>query len=387
MAAPACDRELSRLTDLCVRCGLCLPHCPTYRLAREEGESPRGRIALAAALSTQPMLAQDAALRRHLDQCLFCRACERVCPAQVPFAQIMIRARAHLLPRRDRSRLWRLAVFLLARPPLWRTALASLRVAERLGLMPLLLRLHLRPELAVLPPLGARWRPRRGISGRPVYLFEGCVSSRLAAGAFRAAEQILQRLGYQALGARAPHCCGAALAHEGYTAAAARLAARLPRAYPGSAPVLLLDSGCLEAAGRALGERAKDIHAFLLEHDLPTRVGWKRPLSSAILHRPCTLRANAAAQQALDRLLAAVPTHSLQELPERDACCGAAGLGFLEARAQSLGLRSELDQDASAPLLSPNVGCRVWLTAGRQPCPGAGPVYHPVEYLAASIEP
>src|SRR3569832_2200017 len=34
--------ELKRLTDQCVMCGMCLPHCHTYHLTRDEAETPRG---------------------------------------------------------------------------------------------------------------------------------------------------------------------------------------------------------------------------------------------------------------------------------------------------------------------------------------------------------
>jgi glycolate oxidase iron-sulfur subunit len=99
-------------TDLaaCVACGLCLPHCPTYRLTGEEPASPRGRIA--AMRSVADGIAEvDRTFSRFMDLCLACRACEDVCPSHVPFGRMVERARAQVEPLRTRR-----ARFLVARP-------------------------------------------------------------------------------------------------------------------------------------------------------------------------------------------------------------------------------------------------------------------------------
>ncbi|MGH9002918.1 MAG: 4Fe-4S dicluster domain-containing protein, partial [Acidimicrobiia bacterium] len=70
-----------------VSCGLCLPHCPTYRVTGEESSSPRGRIAAMRAVHGGATADDD--FLRFMDECVQCRACEAVCPSEVPFGHLM----------------------------------------------------------------------------------------------------------------------------------------------------------------------------------------------------------------------------------------------------------------------------------------------------------
>src|SRR3712207_6188458 len=72
----------------CVSCGLCLPHCPTYRVTGEEAASPRGRIAAMRAVHWDGAEA-DSAFVGFMDACVQCRGCETACPSSVPFGRLM----------------------------------------------------------------------------------------------------------------------------------------------------------------------------------------------------------------------------------------------------------------------------------------------------------
>ena len=89
--------------NACVACGLCLPHCPTYRLTGEESASPRGRIAAMRAVQ-DGRAATDDTFAEFMDLCLVCRACEDVCPSHVPFGRMMEAARTQIEPDRSRRR-------------------------------------------------------------------------------------------------------------------------------------------------------------------------------------------------------------------------------------------------------------------------------------------
>src|SRR5688572_12342542 len=130
-APPADATSLAALADRCVQCGLCLPHCPTYRLDRIESEGPRGRIAYMKAMA-DGSLAPTPTGDLHLDHCLGCRRCEQVCPAGVEYEALLIGART-LQFARDRPALAeRATLAALASPNLGGLAFAGARATGRL---------------------------------------------------------------------------------------------------------------------------------------------------------------------------------------------------------------------------------------------------------------
>ncbi len=242
----------TELADLCVKCGLCLPHCPTYALSRNEGDSPRGRISLMQGLADGQLAASDAALG-HLDRCLSCRNCERVCPAEVPFGQLMDAARESLTnggPVRDRSA--RLSAWVLARPRIAGLVIAGLRLARSIGLLGLLARtgpFRLRRLMARIP---RDLHPWQGIplaplapAGEAVQIFTGCLTPLIDAVTLEDAIRVLSAMNFRSVCKPMQACCGALHLHAGAREQAIALAIGTVLLFSDpSLPVIGLASGC-----------------------------------------------------------------------------------------------------------------------------------------------
>jgi glycolate oxidase iron-sulfur subunit len=392
--------------DLCVKCGLCLPHCPTYGASRNEADSPRGRIMLMQGLATARIV-PSASVERHLDGCLGCRACEQVCPAKVPYGALIDAGRALLgvqRPARLQGSRW---ISRLLSSATGRAVLrALLRVYAASGGQAAVRRFRLlgRGRLArletTLPMLEALpSRPALDQADvRPiVQLFAGCIGDVAERAVAADLARLLADCGYAMRLPLRQTCCGAIDQHAGDAQRAARLAARNVAAFASreATPILALATGCAATltdyprlapdGGAAFASRLQDPIAFLLAHGERLRFR-PTPLTVAI-HEPCTQRNVVGAGAALRTLLARVPGLKVVELDASGRCCGAAGTHFVShPDAADALLAPKLDATARlAPdvIVSANVGCSLHLAGGLRRQGGISPeVLHPVRLLA-----
>ncbi len=366
------------LADRCVQCGLCLPTCPTYRLAGLEAESPRGRIALIRGIDSGALV-PTAAVEAHLDACLGCRRCEAVCPAGVEYGALLTAARARQRVRRPPGVRQRLAEALTARPRLLSGLLAVYR--EAWPLLPRAARPLPRPPATADAPASAATPPAADAEAA---LFLGCVSRGYDAALHAAVRRLCAAAGIALHAPVAQTCCGALHAHAGDADRAAALAEANRRAFAGHALVLGLASGCHAALADGLAGQAIVRDAIDVLDERAERLRFAPRAERIALHLPCTQRNVVRSDGALRRLLARVPGLDVVELDAGFGCCGAAGAAMLDDPDRAAGFRQPLlDQLAgsgASVLLSANIGCRLHLANGTDV-----PVRHPLEFLAECL--
>jgi glycolate oxidase iron-sulfur subunit len=371
----------------CVACGLCLAHCPTYRVTGEEGLSPRGRIAAMRAVDAGAPA--DATFERLMTTCVQCRACETACPSSVPFGRLMEGTRAALAPRCVPW--WQRAAYRVLGSHRTLVALSAVgAVAQRARLVPgpLARRLSL-PRL----PL---WQAPLAATGDDAWLFTGCVMDAWQRQVHRAAIAVLRAVGTGvALPGPDAACCGALHVHAGLHREAVHLATRVMRAFPGSAPILVDSAGCgaaLKDYGHLLGTpegerfaaRVLDVHEWLaaradrLPEPLPAAAG-ARQVRIAV-QDPCHLRHAQHCEATVRQVLA--PYGDLAELEDEGRCCGAGGAYSALQPKLAADIRTQkvavIAAAAADVVASANPGCGLWLAA-------AGvPVRHPLEIVAAA---
>lgn len=398
---------LLREANRCVACGLCLPHCPTYRKTLSEADSPRGRIFMMAAV-----LEQRIPLSRefigHLDLCLTCRACENACPSQVRYGELVDGMRAWIEPGRQRP-LWqhllrKTLLTLAASPRRLQSAAWLVRVYQRSGIQTLARKSRLLAALRLdraenqLPELKAT-APRHGThpaetaARAELGLFLGCIARVTDPQTLAAAIFVLNRLGYTVHVPKNQTCCGALHQHGGEPEAARQLALENRAAFAAARPDAILHaaSGC----GAVLAEYDPPLPAPLLDVSsfLCRAKGWEQagmmPLQQTIaVHEPCSGRNVLHDQNHAYDLLRRIPGANIIALAGNDQCCGGGTYALTQPEMAGMLLRDKIEAiEASGAryIATSNPGCTMHLAAGLKEKGVNIEVLHPVQLVARQM--
>lgn len=408
---PSEDRYLN-----CIRCGLCLVVCPTYRESLTEAASPRGRVALArkgleGELELSPNLAE------HLYACFACMACSDICPVGIHPAELAVDMR-DVLEQGSPSK-WKSPLFegLVSRAGRMEWATLPIRLYQGLGvrrlahgsgvlhlapakvrdLEAMLPRMPHRPLRQVLPEV----TPAAGQSRYRVGYFLGCAQSLLFASQSAATVRVLARNACTVITPKGVTCCGMPAKVYGRQDLVEHQAKQNIALFEEAAvEVIVTDcatcgstlkeyghllAGDPEWADRAqtFSRKVRDISEFLV--DIPLEKPVKRLQKRVTYHDPCHLRRGQGVWKQPRSLLKMIDGLEYVELAEADWCCGSAGSQLITHYDTSIKvMKRKIDrlQDTQAEVIASGCpGCQMQLNAGVRRWKLPVQVVHPVELL------
>ncbi|RKL66596.1 glycolate oxidase [Salipaludibacillus neizhouensis] len=347
----------------CMRCGFCLPSCPTYiESGFQESHSPRGRLAVMKGV-VDGFIEPDEDVERSLNMCLGCRACEPVCPSGVNYGHLLEEARDVINQNKKHSlvvRTVRKAVFKGLFPYQNRVqAVTGLlgfyqrfglqKVAHKSGMMKLFPD-SLSTMEKVLPPVPSL----KEMKNRPSYLpakipvkkrvafFSGCIMDTMFMRTNDSTMKLLQLAGCDIVIPSNQACCGALHGHSGEKNGAKELAKRNILAFDeldvdyiitnaGGCGAFLMDYDHLlkdeptwALRGKEFSKKLKDISSVLIELEFDKQM-LSLPDQVITYQDSCHLR-NVMKTEAEPRLLlTAIQNTEYREMKNADQCCGSAG--------------------------------------------------------------
>jgi glycolate oxidase iron-sulfur subunit len=404
--------------NACIRCGLCLPSCPTYLETMTETSGPRGRISLIKDVAQSRLDLRSPGFLEQMSQCLDCRACEAVCPSGVRYGQLVETARAQIRqtePEEPASR--RFARTFLLRSlfrdlRLMRAAARILRFAQQTRLTSLAQAVGLGEAAKLAPRIRASFFTARGqqfeVTGAKgvAFLHTGCIMPVAFGNVHEATVRMLRRVGLSTIVPAGQGCCGAIATHAGDPDFARELAQRNIAAFEQSrADVYVVNAaGCGSAlkhygellAGdqrwapraREFSKRVRDISEVLDAMDLGPA---PHAIDAAVTYQePCHLVHAQRISAAPRRLLALISGLRFVEMDESAVCCGSAGIYNLTEPEMAARLQrrkvAAIVRTGATIVVTANPGCAMQVTAGLREAGYQATVKHLVELLDEAYE-
>ena len=404
--------------NYCIRCGLCLSVCPTYRDSLRETESPRGRLALVAK-AIQGELSLSRNFTDHMYKCLDCLACNDICPVGIKPADLCLDTR-YAIHQATPTPLLKPILFRgmfphtsLLEALTWPVALYDRSGLRKLAnasgatrILPSQLRDMERMLPSRLPLRGARHQipdtvGARGEGRARVAYFLGCVQGVMMADGCNATVEVLSENGCEVVTPKAVKCCGMPMVGYGFKdEARARARHNIDLFLALDVDVIVTDCATCGSSlkeyvhwladdpeyaeqAEAFAGKVRDISEFLAE------IGIRRPEGKVdarvTYHDPCHLcRAQGIREQPREMLRAAGV--ELIEMDESDTCCGSAGTQIITHYETSVGiLECKMDHiiETDAEIIASGCpGCQMQLGLGVKRRGLQMQVVHPSQLLA-----
>ncbi|MCX7073971.1 MAG: (Fe-S)-binding protein [Methylococcales bacterium] len=398
-------KQLLSVADSCVKCGICVPHCPTYTHTQNENESPRGRIALIQAWAGGHLGITDNLLN-HIDNCLLCRACEKACPAVVPYGKLIDDFRAEIHEEQSTPITVKIVKSIAESKRVQRSVQLILNVYQqnklqktaRLLRLPKLFGLNeldrLVPNYQEKETLKNYYAAKNEAKG-DVGLFVGCMGELFDFATVSAAIKVLTQIGFNVHLPNNQTCCGALALHEGDKNGSLKLEQQNKIAFENKdlQAIVTIASGCgttlREYSAKNFSVKVMDISHFLIHTDFDFSNTLKPLDENVRLHSPCSLKNGLRTDKSVSKLLQKIPELKISSLPETVQCCGAAGSYSLRHDKMAKTLLNELLttvlETPSDYLVSSNIGCALHIAAGLRERGEKIEVIHPIVLLARSF--
>ncbi len=400
----------------CIRCGLCLSVCPSYREYLSETASPRGRVAL-----TRKGLEGELELSPNLIEqmygCFACMACNEACPVGIRPADLALEMRQ--VQEQIRPAGWKQTLFggLIPKPGRMELATLPLRLYEMTGLRRLvhafsLLKLmpaQIRDMEAMLPRLPQRplrqvlpvVTPAKSENRCRVGFFLGCAQSLMFAQESAATVRVMARNGCTVVTPKETVCCGMPAAGYGRQDLVREQAQHNIALFERSnVEIIVTDcatcGSTLKEYGKLLAEdpawteraasfskKVRDVSEFLASIPLEKPQG--RIEGRVTYHDPCHLRRGQGVWKQPRALLKMIDGLEFVELPEADWCCGSAGSQLITHYETSLKVLSRkmdnIEGTQAEYIASGCPGCQMHLNVGIRQRGLDVKVVHPIELL------
>lgn len=398
----------------CLKCAMCQPVCPTYKVTRMERHSPRGRVQMVKHY-LEGDLSVSKGLQEALMSCILCESCAAACPSGVRLDRVFENMRMELHESFG-TKLPKKALFAaLKNPLLMRLGARLVRVGMdvcplprnstfKIGNIPLS-RLPRFNSSSFRTSMGEVVAATGKRKGRVIY-FTGCATDLINESVGRAVVKVLTRLGLEVVIPQDQVCCSVPIFLSGArrealpnilknlnvldrTDAEAIVVdcATCGGGLKKGIPHLLEDLGMETEKALRVAAKVKDVSEIVEDRLSDLELAHGKPGTPVLVtyHDPCHLVRSMKISSPPRKIINALPGIELKEMRGSDECCGGAGSFQFEHVEMSVGVTSRKKtgiRETGASIVATGCpGCSLTLT-GALDEPDDPVVMHTIQLMA-----